>query len=124
MASWGAILALSGFRYHGAERTLTLAPAMAQNELSSFWSTTEGWGTFSLSASTAAKALTLKVAHGKLACRSVSLVGWARAEGRSTARVSDRTSAHELRYRQNEAIFVFPEELVLKEGEEFALKVT
>jgi non-lysosomal glucosylceramidase len=123
MASWGAILALSGFRYHGADKALTIQPAMPQDQFRSFWSTAEGWGTFSLSTSTAAHGLALKVSHGRLTCRSVSLAGGPQTKAGSTARVSGRMAAHELRSGRNEARFIFPDDLIVKEGEELALEL-
>ena len=70
MASWSAIVALSGFSYDGATSAVVAAPLVSHGEFQSFWSTGTGWGTFSLRSRAAGVALTLEVLAGTLACRS------------------------------------------------------
>jgi uncharacterized protein (DUF608 family) len=43
MASWAAVLALTGFRYSGVDRTIRFA--LAQGPVRWFWSTGDAWGT-------------------------------------------------------------------------------
>src|SRR3954452_2580618 len=43
MASWTAIPILSGFRYSGPARSLTVAPKLNASNFKSFWSTATGW---------------------------------------------------------------------------------
>ncbi len=83
MASWGAIPALSGFNYHGAESVLRIAPrwdAPKDKDFESFWSTGTAWGSFIHRAGPHPR-LTLTVREGVLACRAVELTwsGAARA---------------------------------------------
>ena len=65
MAAWSGVLALSGFRYHGASGTVWVLPRMQAADFRCFWSTANGWGTF---ASSPAR-LEVKVDHGTLACQ-------------------------------------------------------
>ena len=74
MAAWSGLLAMSGFRYHGATEAVTVLPRTSAAEFRCFWSTAAGWGTFTLTASR----LTIKVDHGTLACQSCTF----RREGR------------------------------------------
>ncbi len=74
MAAWSGLLAMSGFRYHGATEAVTVLPRTSAAEFRCFWSTAAGWGTFTLTASR----LTVKVDHGTLACQSCTF----RREGR------------------------------------------
>jgi len=71
MAAWSGVLALSGFRYHGASATAWVMPRLAVPNFRCFWATGTGWGTFSV---TAAR-LNLKVDHGTLACRRCVVKG-------------------------------------------------
>src|SRR2546427_3286536 len=45
-----SVLALSGFRYHGGEKSVVIQPRIKQEKFSCFWSTGSGWGTFSQAA--------------------------------------------------------------------------
>jgi len=48
MSSFALLIALSGFRYSAATRTLTVAPAIDNKHFRCFFSTATGWGTLSL----------------------------------------------------------------------------
>ncbi len=73
MSAWSGILALSGFRYHGAEKSVAAAPRISPANFSSFWSTATGWGTFSQSIENGRTRFSLSLLSGKLPCRSVEL---------------------------------------------------
>jgi non-lysosomal glucosylceramidase len=71
MASWGALLAWSGFRYSAVEKTLRLASRAGRY----FWSTGSAWGSYELAAQPGGGwQLTLHVSHGELAVEA-ALVG-------------------------------------------------
>lgn len=74
MASWAAMLALSGFRYDGVEKKVEAKPAALEKLLggagfNSFWSAGSGWGLFRIQRSSFA----LDVQYGSLELRSVAL---------------------------------------------------
>ena len=46
LASWGLILALSGFRYDMVERKISFNPKINQDNFSCFFSTGKGWGIY------------------------------------------------------------------------------
>jgi uncharacterized protein (DUF608 family) len=48
MASYGLLMAYSGFRYSAAEKTLFLSPRLPDRPFTCFFSTASGWGTFTL----------------------------------------------------------------------------
>ena len=70
MASWSAVVALSGFSYHGAEASVVAVPLRAGAHFKCFWSSGTGWGTFALSRTANGTRLTVTVLAGTLACRS------------------------------------------------------
>ena len=73
MASWSAIVALSGFSYNGASAVRCgSCPESPGTNSRCFWSTGTGWGTFSLRAERWPE-LALKVLAGTLACRSCEI---------------------------------------------------
>jgi len=70
MAAWSGVLALSGFSYHAGRGELVLSPRM-EGPMTSFWSTGNAWGTFTL----ASGRLSLQVDFGTLELRSVIVNG-------------------------------------------------
>jgi uncharacterized protein (DUF608 family) len=62
MASYGLLIALTGFRYSAPEKTLTLEPRLDARPLECFFSTASGWGTFVLKEGE----LLLKLEQGRL----------------------------------------------------------
>jgi non-lysosomal glucosylceramidase len=72
MASWAAVLALTGFRWSAVTGTLELAPRAGRQ----FWSNGSAWGTFVLGGDgEGAFDLRLSVAEGELALAEVRLAG-------------------------------------------------
>ncbi len=66
MAAWTAIPLLTGFRYSGPEKHLSVVPRIP-GAMRSFWSTGTGWGTFTLRPGQ----LSIAVLFGKLPLQSV-----------------------------------------------------
>ena len=124
MASWAAVLALSGFRYQGAERSVSIQPRINPEKFFSFWSAGKGWGTFSQMIQPGETRVSLAVAYGELACLSMTLTGKAGANVRSSATLRTTSLPHELRHSGTEVTFLFAKEVVLKEAEQLTLAVS
>ena len=71
MASWSAILALTGFHYSGVTRELTFADITGKY----FWSEGYSYGTVEISNSGADKLLTLNVLNGKIDISKITVTG-------------------------------------------------
>ncbi len=69
MASWAAVLALTGFHYSGVEKSMTFAPTQGTH----FWSNGYAWGTCSLDRSDRKMEVELAVLHGELTLSSFAL---------------------------------------------------
>ncbi len=69
MASWAAVLALTGFQYSGVDKAMTLAPEGGQH----FWSNGYAWGTCSLKKAGRGMRVELSVLQGDLALSQFSL---------------------------------------------------
>ncbi len=120
MAAWSAVLALSGFHYHGARAAVTVAPRVSQPRFQCFWSTATGRGTFTRVAAGGKTQLSLRVLAGTLPCQSCEI----RAAGRSSdARVNGKAVAHRLERRSDRVVAGFAELLTLKEHDELSLEV-
>ncbi len=123
MSAWSGILALSGFRYHGAEKGVAAAPRISPANFRSFWSTATGWGTFSQSIENGRTRFTLSLLSGKLPCRSVELEREVSASAKSSARLGTKSLAHELKRAAKRLTFVFAEPVDLVEGDRLVLEV-
>ncbi len=72
MASWAAVLALTGFHYSGVEKAMTFAPG----EGTFFWSNGYAWGNCSLKGAKEGINVELSVLHGELALVKFVLDGF------------------------------------------------
>lgn len=124
MASWAAMLALSGFRYHGANKAVELRPQVAGTWFSSFWSTGAGWGTFTRAVQRGATQVTLSVAAGRLPCESLSVEAKVSpAAGGSSATLAGRSLTHRWRWDGGDKVVQLPAETVVGEGEQLIVVV-
>jgi non-lysosomal glucosylceramidase len=82
MASWAAVLALTGFRYSGVERTITFGSVSQPTR--AFWSNGSAWGTCERTPTAAGVAVALTVLHGSLALRRLVISEIGSAELDST----------------------------------------
>jgi len=69
MASWAAVLALTGFQYSGVDKTMTFAP----NAGTYFWSNGYAWGTCVLKKAQRGMSVELSVLQGQLTLSQFSL---------------------------------------------------
>lgn len=72
MASWSAILALTGFHYSGVTRQMTFGNITGKY----FWSAGASWGTVEISGSGKEKKVSLNVIEGKTDIASLALTGF------------------------------------------------
>jgi len=73
MASWGAVLALTGFRWCAADAAVQFAAADRPARF--FWSNGSAWGTFRQRPVRGGTGVELAVLHGRLRVRTISLGG-------------------------------------------------
>src|SRR5262245_10805556 len=73
MASWAAVLALSGFHYSGVDRSITFAAPEQYTQV--FWSNGYAWGTCTRAPSPDGVDVELMVLHGTLALRRLEIAG-------------------------------------------------
>ena len=73
MASWGVLIGLSGFEYHGPKGHIGFAPRLAPEHFRSAFTAAEGWGTLSQSRTGRAQTSDIAVRWGRLRALCVSL---------------------------------------------------
>jgi uncharacterized protein (DUF608 family) len=116
MASWAAILALSGFRYDGAEKRLEAKPVINRYLFSCFWSTPTGWGSFSQEVRKGKTTVSFAVSYGTLVCRTIALAPPKTTSTATSAKLGGHVLAHEIHRGQGETVFVFREDVIIPTG--------
>ena len=71
MASWAAVLALTGFSYSGVQRSMTFASTTQPERV--FWSNGSAWGTCARTPTAGGLTVQLTVLHGSLALRRLTI---------------------------------------------------
>jgi hypothetical protein len=93
MASWAAVLALTGFRYSGVEQALTFAARAG----TFFWSNGYAWGTCTIRLARQKARVALSVLHGQLPLKRFLLRDWGAHEfPRLTRLKAERRAAFEI----------------------------
>jgi uncharacterized protein (DUF608 family) len=119
MASWSAVLALSGFRYEGSEAHASMLPRLPASSFCCFWSTATGWGTFAYGP--ARLPVTLRVLSGALPCRMVTVRAPERRSRPPAVRVDKRQIAHTIERGEETWRVMLAEEVRLQAGEALVL---
>jgi len=79
MASWAAVLALSGFRYSGVRKTMEFAAHRGKKTSKMFWSNGYAWGTSTQRPVRGGIKVTLEVLHGTVELAKLVLSGMGEA---------------------------------------------
>lgn len=120
MSSWSTLLAMSGFRYDGANQAVSTTPPVRGDDFTSIWATGTGWGRFSLQRQGGITRLALRVLGGKLHCRSFEF----NATGESaTVSSGGRSIQSQTSREQDRAIVRLAEAVRISEGEELLVEV-
>jgi uncharacterized protein (DUF608 family) len=73
MASWGVLIGLSGFEYHGPKGHIGFAPRLGPEHFRSAFTAAEGWGALSQSRAGRTQTNAIAVRWGRLRLRTVAL---------------------------------------------------
>ncbi len=73
MAGYGALIAVTGFEYHGPRRHIGFAPRLNPELFKAPFIAAEGWGTFSQRIENGGLQATIDVRHGSLAIATIAL---------------------------------------------------
>lgn len=119
MASWGVLLALSGFVYHGPKGALRFAPAMSPKDFRTAFTTAEGWGSFAQTVDADGKGRwELRVVRGKLRLSSLELGDIeSRLRGKAAVAVDGKSVDATARVAKEAVAVAFPTPLVLAAGQ-------
>jgi len=127
LASWSVLLALSGYRYSAAERSLQFAPKINRDKFRCFFSTSSGWGVFHHHAEEHRLAVRLEIEYGAVCIRTLKVANrsdrasaaltWARgAQGKILESARSRGEGDDL-------LIDFGEEVTVPQGESIEVKL-
>jgi uncharacterized protein (DUF608 family) len=97
MAAWSCFLALAGFRYHAAAKTLEVRPRLRSARFRSFWSCGTGWGVFTQTWAEGKGELVIEAREGTLALAEVVWAEGAKKTSFDAVRIVDRDTPLTLR---------------------------
>ncbi len=120
MAAWSSIVMLSGVRYDGPGKRLSVAPRYRSSRLVSFFSTASAWGRLAHSMQGGVVKLTVTLRFGKLALQAVEL----RSAGRTAeAMRNGRKVPCSVELRGGVAVVSLKETVELSERDEITVMV-
>jgi hypothetical protein len=119
MASWGAVLGLSGYRYSAVTQELSFAPKINQQAFQTFWSTGKAWGSFRQNQMGNLQEAELSVKHGETTLKTFSL-GYL-LEGitptKAIVQVGEEDLSTEITLSDGKVMLTFEPPCTLKAGE-------
>ncbi len=122
LASWGVLIGLAGFQYHGPVGRIGFAPRITPGNFSCAFTGAEGWGSISQLQEENRQTNTISVAWGRLRVREINL---ALPPGRHARRVTlNGYSVQRESVQEGEAISIrLPEDLVVTAGETLRVEI-
>jgi uncharacterized protein (DUF608 family) len=125
MASYGALIAISGFQYHGPKRHIGFAPRITPENFKAPFTAAEGWGSYSQRISGGTLRAELSVKHGKVPLRSISLVRpSAKAPHKVSAALDGKSLAASLSEKGGSALVAFDPEITLDAGQKLEVTIS
>ena len=122
MASYGLLIAVSGFEYHGPQGHLGFAPRLTPEDFRAPFTAAEGWGTFWQKRDAGRTGCGIRLRWGKLRLRTLAL-GLAEGASVATATVAlaGKAIRTDVKLTGNRALITFAEQIVLTPETEFHL---
>jgi len=117
MSSWSVLLAAQGFRYHGPKGILGFAPALQQDNFKSFFSTAEGWGSFSQKREGKSQTNLIELKYGALKLKQLELTPPVTTLGDVKLQLSGKDFPFKKEFVGDRLVITFPGPLSLKEGD-------
>jgi len=114
MASYGALIALSGFEFDKGKSFLGFSPVINQNNFKTFWALDEAWGTYSQSEATA----TIDVLFGSITLQQLKISLFINCQN---VKLITPTEQYIVKFDEKGILFL-PEKLKLKKNQKVILK--
>lgn len=124
MASYGAFLAMCGYRYNGPEAKLAFGPKMQQDDFRAAFTTAEGWGRFTQAVQGGKQANALELHYGTLHLKQLTLDAAPGTEaGQATATLDGRAINAQARKEGDSTVITFPQGITFNAGQTLNLEL-
>lgn len=124
MASYGAFLAVCGYRYDGPEGLLAFGPRMQRDNFLAAFTTAEGWGRFSQTDQNGKQSNTLELRYGKLHLKRLTLaVAPGAQSGKAVVKLDGRDVAAKIQIDGMRLAITFPSGLDIAVRQVLAVKI-
>jgi hypothetical protein len=122
LASWGVLIGLAGFAYHGPRGYLRFAPRITPEEFRAVFTAAEGWGTLSQRRQLQQQTQVITVKWGQLRLRTVAAE---LPEGQQARQVKMEGSDAAVKFEQHgqTVTITLPHEYRLQAGERLQLEI-
>lgn len=124
MSSWSVLLAAQGFRYHGPKGILGFAPRLQQDNFKSFFSTAEGWGSFSQKREGSSQTNLIELKYGALKLKQLDLEVPSSDLKGVKVELNGRDFPFKRELVKDDVVIVFPGSLTLKEGDSVRIAIS
>lgn len=122
MASWSLLLAASGFLHDGPAARLGFAPNLTPENFRSFFSASEGWGTFAQTRNNNEQRETITVKWGKVRARE--LVFSAERKTKATVTVNGKPLAHKFHANSSRITLTLEKETLIEKGQTLEVRLS
>jgi len=117
LASWGCLIALSGFVYDGPAGMLGFAPRWQADDFKAFFTSAEGWGTLRQSRDKQSQMNSIAVKHGSLRLRELAFEVPAPKAVRATLSVGGQNKSARVTQKGPRVQIALDDELVVGPGQ-------
>ncbi len=121
MASYGMLLAASGFEYHGPKGYIGFAPRLRPEDFKAPFTAAEGWGTFAQKREGQKQSCTIDVRYGRLRLNSIALTV---AEGATAHQMLLNGQARPFRLKGQQVIVDLDVPMVIQANERATVELT
>jgi hypothetical protein len=124
LASWGCLLAATGFAYDGPAGMLEFAPRLSADDFRAFFTGAAGWGHLVQRRDEHEQRNRIELRWGSLAISTISVYTEGRSSGKSvTVMKTDRTLEAEVSSVEDRLAIRLLEPVELKAGEELEVRI-
>ncbi len=123
MASYGALIAISGFTYDGPHGAIGFFPRLTPENFKAPFTAAEGWGSYSQKSEVGGQRSEIRVKWGSLRLRTISLATPAKP-GSATVKVGDKTTTSSLSWQDGKATITLTNEVVITAGQSLEINLT
>ncbi|HEY0868162.1 MAG TPA: GH116 family glycosyl hydrolase [Fimbriimonas sp.] len=124
MASHGVFIAATGFEYHGPKGAIGFAPKIRPESFRAAFTAAEGWGTYRQSIGRESMEAGIRVNHGSLRLKGVTLEVPRRLGDRMRATLGSKALAARTRRKGTKLVVSLADELRIEAGEELEFHTT